>query len=176
MDLDALLGRCRQIEERAAALYRAFAAAARGEPNACALWTQLAREEECHAESIRRAKDARRIDAPRTSVDGWEETIAEAEERLATAERLGPRSTTSEQLAAALDLEITELETLRRAVLAAAGVPAPPDAAGHAERLAAAAEALSDDPQIRLAVALLRARERLGATADSSAARPRRSR
>ena len=49
MRLDDMLDRCQRLEERAAALYRSYAASTRAEPSACALWTELAREEEEHA-------------------------------------------------------------------------------------------------------------------------------
>ena len=52
MELERILDRCHALEQRAAAAYRSFAAAARGTPEVCALWTRLAREEEEHARSI----------------------------------------------------------------------------------------------------------------------------
>ena len=46
MELESLLQRCGTLEERAAALYRGWAAGARDNPPVCNLWTALAREEE----------------------------------------------------------------------------------------------------------------------------------
>ena len=53
MELETLLQRCGTLEERAAALYRGWAAGARDNPPLCNLWTGLAREEEEHARSLR---------------------------------------------------------------------------------------------------------------------------
>ncbi|HJQ84157.1 MAG TPA: ferritin family protein [Candidatus Binatia bacterium] len=159
MEVRELLERSLRLEERCAALYRSFAAAARAEPAVCALWTDLAREEEDHARALRAAAAAN--PSGRTRIDGWEESLAEIEERLLSAERLGPAANTDRQLAAALDVEMTEIESLRHAVLHACAAPIALGDAPHAERLAAAAESLTDDPQVRLQAALVRARVRL---------------
>jgi rubrerythrin len=65
MDLDHMLDRCRQLEERAGALYRSFAANSRGNPRLYALWTRLAAEEDEHARSLVRARGMR------DAVAGW---------------------------------------------------------------------------------------------------------
>jgi rubrerythrin len=162
MQLDRMLDRCHGLEQRAAAVYRTLAAAARRQPDMCALWTELAREEEQHAASVARARARLRQSAdPRISIDGWDQALAEVEERLAVAERLGASATLAEQLAAALDLEMTEVDTFRRVALAAANASERDEQVPHAERLAEAAEALTDDPQVLLQVALLRARTRI---------------
>jgi rubrerythrin len=162
MQLDRILDRCHRLEERAAAIYRSFAATTRGQPALCALWTELAREEQGHARSILSARARLQAGRPLTTfLDGWEGMLAEVEDRLAVAERLGPAATTAEQLGAALDIEMTEMEALRRVVLAAAGAPDAGDQARHAEHLAHAAEMATDDPQVRLQVALLHARTRI---------------
>ena len=83
------------------------------------------------------------------------------EERLAAAERLGSGATSSEQLSAALDLEMSELDALRRVLLAVTGRPDRSDPSRHAEHLAEMAEPLTEDPHVRLQAALLRARARL---------------
>jgi hypothetical protein len=162
MQLDQMLERCRRLEERAGAVYRSYAASSRGDPTLCALWTALAREEEEHAQSIVLARS--RLDPTagwRTRLDGWEEAVQEVEERLLAAEQLSPGATTAAQLSAALELEMTELEALRQVLLAASDEPEGDRPAAHATRLAEAAVALSDDPQVRLQAALLRARGRL---------------
>ena len=165
MKLELILDRCHALEQRAASAYRSFAAAARGQPEVCALWTRLAREEEEHAKSIAVARaDLRLGGRSRASVHGWEEAIAEIEARLVAAERLGAGATTAQQLAAALDIEMSELDVLRHALLATVHAPAHEGQAGHAERLADAAAALTDDPQVLLQVALLRARARIRRT------------
>jgi rubrerythrin len=163
MQLERVLDRCHGLEARAAAVYRTFAAAARGDPVVCALWTDLAREEEQHARSIDAARSRlRRAGGTPTSIDGWEEALGVIEDRLLVAERLGASgATTAQQFAAALDVEMTEIEALRQVALAAADVPELEEQSGHAERLAEAAEALTDDPQVRLQAALLRARTRV---------------
>jgi hypothetical protein len=68
---------------------------------------------------------------------------------------------TTLQLSTALDLELTELEALRYVLLAACRHPEGDMSAAHAVRLAEAAMRLSDDPQVRLQAALLRARARV---------------
>jgi len=161
MQLERMLDRCRGLEERAAAVYRRFAAAARAEPQICALWTGLAREEEEHADSIGVARSGLALGGDsRVRLDGWADALSAVDDRLRVAEQLGPRSTMAEQLAAALDIEMTELEALRQAVLAATGARDGEHQADHAAKLAEVAETLTDDPQVRLQVALLRARMR----------------
>ena len=162
MQLGLMLDRCRRLEERAAALYRAYAASARAEPAFCALWTALAREEEAHAHSI--AVAHAKLEATegwRTHLDGWAEALAETERRLEGAERLRGETSTARQLSAALDLEMSEIDALRHVVLAACHEPATDAPDTHAERLADEASRLTDDPHVRLQVALLRARARL---------------
>jgi len=166
MQLDAMLERGKRLEERAATLYRSYAAASRAEPSLCALWTSLAREEEDHARSIVTARE--RLEATagwRTWLDGWEAALAEVEERLTAAEQLGPEAPLARHLSAALELEMSELEGFRRVLLAACRQPESDPPADHALHLADAAERLSDDPQVRLQAALLKARARLNRTA-----------
>ena len=162
MKLDAILERCRRLEERASALYRSYAAASRNDPALCALWTALAREEEAHAHSIAAARAGLEPTAAwRTWLEGWEEALAEVEHRLADAEGVVPDASRDRKLSAALELEMSELEALRHVVMVACRAPdtAPPDE--HALRLADVAERVSDDSQVRLQAALLRARTRL---------------
>lgn len=158
-----MLERCRRLEERASSLYRSYAAASRCDPAQCALWTGLAREEEAHARSIALARAHLEPTAGwRTWIDGWEEALMDVEDRLANAEELGPDAAIDRKLSAALELEMTELEALRHVVMAACRAPddvEPPDE--HSLQLADAAERLSDDSQVRLQAALLRARTRL---------------
>jgi hypothetical protein len=162
MRLEDLLDRCERLEERAGTLYRAYAAASRTEPRLCALWTALAREENEHARSIARARARQDAStAGRTRLDGWEEAIEEVERCLAAAETLGAEATTAAQLSAALDLETSELEALRHALLGACGEAVGDESTQHALRLADAAVRLSDDAQVRLRAALLRARVQL---------------
>ena len=122
MRLDEMLDRCRRLEERASAVYRAYAASSRTDPVLCALWTSLAREEEGHADGIAlvQSRPASRADSL-TRLDGWTEALATVEQRLTVAERLEPGATTNRQLSAALELEMTELEALRQVLLAASG-------------------------------------------------------
>lgn len=163
MQLDRLLERCRLLEQRAGALYRSYAAGTRDDPALCALWTALAREEQEHAHSLTHA--AARLDAAagwQTRVDGWDKALGEVEARLAAAERLGPGATPDQQLAAALGLELSELDALRHMLLQVSGRPEPADViAAHATRLAEDALRFSSDPQVRLQAELLRARARL---------------
>lgn len=164
MELELLLDRCRDLELRAAAAYRSFAAGSRWHPQLCTLWTQLAREEEQHGQSIARARGLVGFKGrSRVWVDGWDEALAKVDACLTAAERLGAGATTAKQLSAALDIEMSELEAARVAVLNASDVHIGADPMDHAERLASVAETYSDDPHLRLQVALLRARTRIRA-------------
>src|SRR5262249_26965654 len=132
------------------------------EPSLCALWTSLAREEEEHAHSIALARARLEPSAGwRTWLEGGAEALGEGEARLAGAEDLGAGAPIERQLSAALELEMTDLEALRHVLIAACDLHhvEPPDR--HALRLADAAERITDDPQVRLQAALLRARTRL---------------
>ena len=157
MQLDSMLERCARLEERVASLYRSYAAASRAEPALCALWTALAREEEEHAHAIVLARAHLEPTAGwRTWLEGWEESLAEVEDRLGAAERVGSEVSRDRQLSAALELEMTELEALRRVVIAACH-HRPAEVDDHSVHLAEAAAQLSQDPQVRLQAALLRA-------------------
>jgi rubrerythrin len=161
MQLESMIARCRRLEERAAGLYRGFAVGAREDPELCALWTALAREETQHARSLDAAQRRLRPgEAMRTQIDGWDEALTEVEHRLAEAERVEPGAPRHRQLAAALDLETSELDAVRLTLLGIAGEQ---DAAvhlqaDHALRLAEAATRLTADPHVRLQAALVRAR------------------
>jgi rubrerythrin len=165
MELETLLGRCRGMEERAAALYRGWAAGIRDDPRLCSLWTALAREEEGHAHSL---AVALRSPAPTSrgciDVAGWQDAIAAVEERLIAAEHLGEGSTVDQMLAAALELEMTELETMRRALVALAGRPVR-NGEDHAWDLARQATRLSRNPHVALLAALLLAETHVKKTA-----------
>ena len=165
MQLDDMLERCEHLEKRAAALYRSYAAASRAEPERCALWTALAREEEDHARSIARVRAA--IEPTigwRTWLEGWEEALVDVADCLTAAERLGAEAPGDRQLSAALELEMTELEAMRRVITAPYGQPQAEALDDHAVRLAEAAMQLSEDPQVRLQAALIRARTRTKAS------------
>jgi rubrerythrin len=161
MELDRMLARCWRLEERAAAVYRSFAETARSTPPLCGLWTALAREEEEHARSLARACHGRRGVAGETQLEGWEDAIEEVQRCLAAAEDLGPGAPTDRQLAAALDLEMSELEALRHALLAATDQPEFAEPSAHALRLVDGAVTFSSDPHVGLQAALLRAQVRL---------------
>jgi hypothetical protein len=159
MDFIRMLDRCRSFEERAAALYRRFAADARAKPELCALWTEMAREEEAHARSLTAvAQQLRPIDVQHIRLDGWTEALDEVADRLVVAEGLPPGAPVARQLVAALDLERTELDAARYALLAASGLGFDIEShADHAARFALAASRYAD-PAVLLASALLRAR------------------
>jgi hypothetical protein len=153
------------LEERAAALYRAFAAARRDDAELAALWTALAADEDAHARSVREARsrlDSR--DGTMTAIGGCEAALADIAQRLRRAEELGPDITTDRQLAVALELELSELEPLRRLGLEAShSLPVPAPEEPHLRRLAQTALRRSQDDHVRLAAALLVARQRLTA-------------
>jgi rubrerythrin len=163
VNLDDMLDRCCGLETRSAALYRSFAAAAREQPDLCALWTAMAQEEDDHARIL---NDTRRhlptIEAWTTQLSTrWNKVVREVEEKLSEAERLAGGAGADKQLIAALELELTEIEPLRQMLVAVSHRrPLRPIAENHALRLADAAERLSAQPEVRQQAALLRARAR----------------
>lgn len=158
MELDHLLARCRACEERAAAIYRRFAARTRRDPAMCALWTALARDEESHAALLTQAERwLDRADGWHTALEGWDEALAEIEERLEAAEQPHAVDDPDHMLAAALALERTELDTLSRRLLRSTREPmAAEEPTAHIDRLLAAADR-SQDHTVRMEAALLRA-------------------
>jgi len=158
-----MLERCRGLEIRSAALYRCFAASAREQPELFAFWTAMAREEEEHGRIL---DDVRArlptIDAWTTDISGgWPAVVREVEAKLSAAELLAGHTGADQQLAAALELEMTEIEPLRQMLVAVSRHRPPrPIAQNHALRLADAAERFSADPQLRQQAARLRARTR----------------
>jgi rubrerythrin len=156
-----MLDRCRGLEIRSAALYRSFAADARDRPDLSALWTAMAREEEEHARILEEAR-ARlpTIEAWLTQISGkWLEVVGEVEAKLSEAELLARGIGPDLQLAAALELEMTEIEPLRQMLVGVSKHRPPrPIAQNHVLRLADAAEHFSADPQVRQKAAQLRAR------------------
>jgi hypothetical protein len=156
-----MLDRCCGLETRSAALYRSFAAAAHDRPDLFALWTALAREEDEHARVL---NDARArlptSDAWVTQLSPrWDEVVREIEAKLCAAERLAGGASSDQQLAAVLELEMTEVEPLRQMLLAVSRHRPPrPIAEIHAVRLADWVERYSTDRHVRQQAALLRAR------------------
>jgi len=167
MRLIDLLERAEALEQRAAALYRGFAASRRQDPELAALWTTMAADEDDHARSIREARHAlTAVDVDTVSVAGCGEALAEIAQRLRHAEALRADAGADRQFSAALDLELSELESMRQLMLQASHrltVPAPEHE--HLQRLADTAMRRSQDGHVRLGAALLLARARLAADA-----------
>ncbi len=163
MRLDDMLARSRAFEEETAALYRRWAAATRDDPRLCTLWTSLARDEESHVRALALARtDMSVVRGWRTQIDGWEDTLDEIDERLRAANRLPAGVGVERQLAAALDIELTEMDALRLLLLDLAGVDAPHEHVdAHASGLADTATAITDDAGIALQAALIRVRARM---------------
>jgi hypothetical protein len=156
-----MLDRCCGLEGRSAALYRNFAAAALDQPELCALWTALAREEDEHASVLDAARDRLPTsEAWVTHLSGrWDEVVREVEAKLSEAERLASDAGIDQRLAAALALEMTEIEPLRQMLVAVSRRRPPrPIAESHALHLADAAERFTGDPHVRQQAARLRAR------------------
>jgi len=161
MDLGEMLDRCRALECRSAALYRSFAAAAHDQPELSAFWTDMARDEDQHSRILDEAR-ARlpTVDAWLTHISvKWPEVVRDVGTQLSTAELLTGGTDTDEQLAAALELEMTELEPLRQ-MLVSVSRHRPPRPVGevHALRLVEGAERFSSDSRVRQLAALLRSR------------------
>ena len=161
VELGDMLDRCCGLETRSAALYRSFAAAVHDRPDLCALWTALACEEDEHVHVL---NDARArlptSDAWVTQLSPrWDGVAREIEAKLCEAERLGDGASSDQQLAAALELEMTEIEPLRQMLLAVSQhCPPRPIAEIHALHLADGVERCSTDRHVREQAALLRAR------------------
>lgn len=165
MRVEEMLKRCTALERRAAAMYRRFAEDSAEDDALRSLWVRLADEEEEHAGALGRA-GARPGAAAQSRIDGWTDAVAEAERVLAEAEATPPR-TPDERLALALDLERTEIDALREALLALAGTPEAEARATsrHAATLADVASRSSSDPRVLLKASLVHAHERLGKAA-----------
>jgi hypothetical protein len=162
MRLDELLDRSAALEERTARLYTRFAAAP--DPDLAPLWAAMAREEEGHADAVRGARaHLAATTGWQTRIDGWTEALDAIEHHLAAAEALGPDATSDQRLAAAIDLEATEIEPLRRIAIHATGERLDRHAdADHLERLTQTALRISNDPHVRVTAMLLLNQARLG--------------
>jgi hypothetical protein len=170
VQLAHVLDRCLALEERTAALYRRFAGARADDRELAELWTDLAADEEEHACSIRSARSSLLSGTGElTTVQGCEDAFEDVAARLRSAEALEEDATPDRQLAAALDIELSEIEVLRQLALRASGrYHAPDQDRSHVHRLTDAARRRSQDDRVRLAVALLLARERLAAAATAT--------
>jgi rubrerythrin len=161
MRLDDLLMRSIALEERAGEVYERFAATTPEDSALARLWSDMAAMERAHATAVRAARARLRpIDAWRTHLEGWADALRTIEARLERAERLEADASDDRRLAAALDLEGSELEGIRCAALHAAGASVVSDE-DHVARLSLVARSASTDPQVQLAATRLLAQERL---------------
>jgi rubrerythrin len=160
MRLGELVTRCKLFEERAARLYRTYAARSRQDPESCALWTALARDEDEHAALLARAGSW--LDPAKgwhTRVDGWDEALEEIATRLSEAEQPDIGADLERQLVAALALERTELDTLFHRLLALLPPAArPSDRDEHTVPLLALAARHTGNRTVAFEAALLKAR------------------
>jgi rubrerythrin len=163
MTLGELVARCRSFEERAASVYRSYAARSRHDPDSCALWTALARDEESHAALLGRAGSW--LDPAtgwHTSVDGWDEALQEIGERLTEAERPEIGADVDRQIVAALALERTEIDTLfHRLLVLLPAAERPHDRDDHTAPLLALAARHAANRSVAFEAALLHARQTL---------------
>lgn len=161
MTLEDALDRCRDFETRSAALYWGFAADAHDQPDVCALWTGMACEEDDHARLLSETRDhLPTSEGWVTKLSGrWSKVVTDVDTKLSQAERLPRGAGVDQQLAAAFELEMTEIEPLHQMLVAVSRRRSPrPIAESHALRLVDAAERLSNHPHVRQLAALLRAR------------------
>ncbi len=161
MELGRLLDQSLDLERRAERVYRRFAASCDA-PELQALWRTMAAEEAEHASAVERSIN--RLPATRswhTRVDGCDEALSAAQTQMAKAERVCANPDL--QLTAALHLELSEIDALRRLALAAADWPIEAhDDPAHVAQLADAAVRLSTDEHVQMLAMLLRARIALG--------------
>ena len=160
MELDRLLARARGFEARVGSLYRTYATRMRDDPELCALWTALARDEERHAQTLEHAAGwLDRAKGWQTQLEGWDEALEEIEERLAEASRPEIGADANRMLIATLQLERTELDTIYERLVRLLGPPADLDhPEEHTRRLLACAARHADDLAVALEAGLLRAR------------------
>jgi rubrerythrin len=159
MDLAHVISACESYERRAADIYRSFAARTGPQPDACALWTALARDEDEHARTLERA--SARIEPTegwRVHLEGWRDALSDIEERMRQAEDPRIGADFDRQLTAALALERTELDHLYHYLLGVTRSPVSTEE--HLARWLSAAEQRAD-PAVQMQVAMLRARMRL---------------
>jgi rubrerythrin len=162
MELDRLLAQCRAFEARAAAVYRGYASRTRSDPELCALWTSLARQEEAHAATIARAASwLDPVEGWHTTLDGWTEAVDEIEERLAEAENPEIGADVDRQLVAAMALERTELDTLFTRLLTLVPARERIEPGAHTAPLLAMAARRSANHGVAMEAVLLAAHERL---------------
>jgi rubrerythrin len=163
MTLGEVVAHCRSFEERAASVYRSYAARSRHDPDSCALWTALARDEESHAALLGRAGSW--LDPAtgwHTSVDGWDEALQEIGERLTEAERPEIGADVDRQIVAALALERTEIDTLfHRLLVLLPAAERPHDRDDHTAPLLALAARHAANRSVAFEAALLQARQSL---------------
>ena len=163
MRLAPLMDRCIALERGAAALYRRFAAETDAGDPLRDTWRHLAEEEDEHAAQLVVA--AATVDprvAHESRVEGWEEALTRAEGVLARA-AAGAVRTSDERLGLALDLERSEIDVVRRIVLATAheDLGAAGATGEHARELAALAMRHSADEAVTFKAALVRAHGRI---------------
>jgi hypothetical protein len=133
---EQIMGTCRQLELEAAALYRHFQNAA-VDPELCALWETMYREESRHAQLIEELASRRGFTVPAVS----HEILMTLVERVESIRREADGADLSEErmLSIAAALEFSEMDDLFGAICASAGVN--PDA-GRPNHLAPLVEAV----------------------------------
>ncbi len=162
MQLSDVLVSCGRMEERAAALYRRFAREAGSHSPYAPLWEDMAREEDQHAAGVHAAVMTMPSNYGwRVRLDGWTDAMEAITAALDRAEALPPTASDDERAAAALDVELGEMDALRHAAVAAASRRAPEADVDHVSRLADAALAHSSDPHLLALADIARVRRRL---------------
>jgi len=123
----------------------------------CKLWTALAREEEEHARTLERAgRLLEPTDGWHVTLDGWEDALAEIDERMQRAEDPRIGGDFDRQLMAALALERTEMDHLYHRLSRLTRTPVG-STDEHLERLLSAAERCTN-PEVQMQAGMLRAR------------------
>jgi rubrerythrin len=163
MQLRAILERSIAVERRAGDFYRRFAAASGPHDDLRAVWLRMAGEEDEHATALTLALAT--LDptvGTRSRVEGWEEALERAEQVLGEGERVVAPSL-DDQLVLALDLERTEIDSLRELLLELAdqAVETGTATSRHALELADVASEHSRDARVRLREGMIRAHEQL---------------
>lgn len=106
--------RLRQLDERAARVFRTYAQGVAMSGELYALWEDAACHEEKRARTFGEPWRGPGDPSPAEGCDGAAEALAALEDRLLAADRLAGRGSVEGRLMAALDFEVMELEVSRR--------------------------------------------------------------
>jgi len=164
-----ILDRCINIERKAGEVYDLLAERQLGDEELHGFWARMAADERKHARNLETYRAIVAAEDPRhpTLADGFEDEIAELARLTDEAlERAAHASSTDEAFGIALDLELSELDTIYTTLLRSSplnrprnGSYAPCDLAPHHAALVGAVRARSKNEDHLTRAALIAARD-----------------